>query len=60
MPEKIMVEIPLDEYRELVKSKAVADTLLAFIHCKNKGYCGMKHDEVEMLDMLYNKQKEES
>lgn len=60
MPEKLIVEITLDEYRELVKGKAVADILLAFIRCKREEYGGISHAEVKMLDKLYNEQNAES
>ena len=60
MPEKIVVEIPLYEYRELVKSEHIANILLSLIHDKTKKFRGLTHDEVVMLDEMYNRQNPES
>lgn len=53
------VTITLDEYRELVKGKTIAETLLALIRIKLKSYGGIKHEELELLEMLYNKKEGE-
>lgn len=57
-PIKSLVTITLDEYRELVKSKAVADALLIVILSKLKeGYGGIKYEELELLAILYGKKE---
>lgn len=53
------VTITLDEYRELVKGKTIADALLSMIHDKKMGYSGISRDELEMLWALYGRRKEE-
>lgn len=57
MDEISTVTITLDEYRELIKSKTIADTLLTIIYSKNQDYSGISRDEVETLNTLYNKKK---
>lgn len=53
MFEKPMVEIPVAEFIELVKGKAIADALTALVHNKKKNFSGISLAEVELLDVLY-------
>ena len=53
------VTITVDEYRELAKSKAIADALTALIHTQNSRYTGLTLDEIKILDALFGEQEEE-
>ena len=51
--------VPIEEYAELVVHKNNMEMLMAYLQNKRKHYGGMKHEEVEMICAMFNKEVEE-
>ncbi len=55
---KVCVYIPVEEYRELVQAKRDADCLKAVLAKQKASYGGMKHEQLEMLCVMFGLKEE--
>jgi hypothetical protein len=53
MNERACLYIPVDEYRELVRTQRDAECLKAIMQERLKAYTGIKQDELEILCKMF-------
>lgn len=53
MNERACLYIPVDEYRELVRTQRDAECLKSVMCERLKSYCGIKHEELEILCKMF-------